>query len=97
MEYGEPEPEVLRIAKAVDRYGVEAVTGNKTISTRMSKDIDLAEMVVKAYVSRARAENVAEWIGTHAAEQRLLEASRADWKEYAETIMYPTSGGDYGG
>lgn len=72
----------MKIGKLIDRFGIEAVTGNKIIGLRLQKDIHLAENIVGWYRAREEAmkgENFAEWVGKYEKENKFLETCREDW------------------
>ena len=68
---GGPIPDELVLLWSIDRYGVEAVFG-RPLSFQEVRSMTLADNVYSAYKERARAENWAEWAGTHPAKARLL-------------------------
>ena len=71
----------------IDRFGVEAVTGEKTIRLRLQGDINLAENIVTCYRARVAAmesDNFAEWVAKNEGALKLLDAVYADWKAWID-------------
>ena len=58
----------------IDRFGVEAVYGRKTLSAKEIRNMILAENVVNAYNSRraAMGDNVAKWAAENEQAAKLL-------------------------
>jgi hypothetical protein len=52
-----PQPDELRLANAITRFGVEAVTGKRILRPGLLRRITMAENVVAAFEIRAKAEN----------------------------------------
>lgn len=58
----------------IDRFGVEAVYGRKTLSAKEIRNMLIAENVVNAYNARraAMGDNVAKWASENESAARLL-------------------------
>jgi hypothetical protein len=85
LENNGSEPEVIRIGRLIDRYGIEAVTGEKTIRLRLQADIHLAENIVSCYRARVAAmesEDFAGWVAKNDKVINFLDAVRDDWKAW---------------
>ena len=51
------QPDELRLANAITRFGLEAVTGKRVLRPGLLRRITMAENVVAAFEIRAKAEN----------------------------------------
>jgi len=68
-----PQPKELLLLSYVDRFGVEAVTGNKILSFGTARRMIIAENIVEAYRDRKRAENWGEWAEKNPSASALLK------------------------
>jgi hypothetical protein len=83
LEYNGAEPEVIQIGRLIDRFGVEAVTGEKTIRNLLQKEITLAENIIACYRARNAAmegDDFAGWAKKNEQALKLLDAASDDWK-----------------
>jgi len=69
----------VNLGKAIDRYGVEAVTGFRIISVRLFRDINTANNIINAWESRRQSENWAEWTFNNQEAHEILERARLDY------------------
>lgn len=58
------------------RYGYQAVFGDRQATALELREMTIAEDVLSAYQSAKRAENLAEWAGSHTSESELLDWAR---------------------
>ena len=76
----ESAPAEIGIARAIDRFGVEAVTGKKILRPGLISRIAIAESIVTAYKARSKAEN---WVA-FSGENPELAALLIKAEQYAE-------------
>lgn len=67
-----PRPDELILLSYIDRFGVEAVTGKKTLSFGDVRRMITAENIVEAYRDRKGSGNWAEWAEKNPAVSALL-------------------------
>jgi hypothetical protein len=70
----------LRTAKAIEQFGVEAVTGRSVLTYREITGMKVAGLIVRLYKERERSESWAEWANKHPDEAGLLEAAHKIWQ-----------------
>lgn len=61
MAEGGSPPEEIILLNHIDRFGVEAVMGCRTLGAGIIRRMNAADNIVRAYRSRASSENWAEW------------------------------------
>lgn len=66
-------PKELLLLQRIDRFGVEAVLGRRTLYHGEMNAMIAAENVYQAYKSRAQSDNWAEWAKKNEAAARLLQ------------------------
>ncbi len=62
---GQPTPAEIQIVQAIDRFGVQAVTGSAVLRPSLINRIFLAENIVNGFAMRARAKNWADFNREH--------------------------------
>lgn len=67
-----PPPNELILLSYIDRFGVEAVTGRKTLPFGDARRMITAENIIEAYRDRKRSGNWAEWAEKNPAGSALL-------------------------
>jgi hypothetical protein len=71
----------LRIERAIEQFGVEAVTGRKTLTPKEITGMKIAGLVIRLYKEREKSESWAEWTNKHPDENRVLEAAQRIWQK----------------
>ena len=79
-EGDEPIPECVHLGHAIEKYGVEAVTGEKILRVRLHRDINMANNVLHAYESRKQSDNWVEWQSENLELFNILEEARRKWQ-----------------
>jgi hypothetical protein len=73
-------PAGYQLITPIERYGVEAVTGCKTIAVRLYRDMLMAHNIIEAYKQRQAAESWAEWTFDNPDSSEMLEEARKEAK-----------------
>jgi predicted CoA-binding protein len=73
-------PECYNLARAIEQYGVEAITGEKVLSVRLFRDINLVTNVISGYKERQRAQNWATWTTENPEMAEILEQARLEYE-----------------
>jgi hypothetical protein len=72
-----PKPSELKLLEYIDRFGVEAVTGRKTLGAGELLRMIAAQNIVQAYRDKqAHKDGWAAWQQQHPAQNQLLERAR---------------------
>jgi hypothetical protein len=72
-----PKPAELKLLEYIDRFGVEAVTGRKTLGAGELLRMIAAQNIVQAYQSKKdNKEGWVAWQQQHPAQNQLLERAR---------------------
>jgi hypothetical protein len=71
---GDPIPDELILARAVEKYGAQAIFG-RMLSFQEVRSMGLAENIVNAYGERKKSDNWAEWSENNPSKARLLNTA----------------------
>ena len=69
---GQHQSHEIMLGQLIDRFGVEAITGNPVLSVSMARSIMRAEYIEQAYKSRLEAENWAAWAKENPEKDKIL-------------------------
>jgi hypothetical protein len=67
---------------AIDRFGVQAVTGRLTLGAKEIRLMAIAENVVEAYKDRDRAPDLGEWVSQNLDRSNMLLAAQSKAIEF---------------
>jgi hypothetical protein len=79
-ENDEPIPGCVLTGRAIEKYGVESVTGEKIIRVRLHRDITMANNVINSYESRKQSDDWVKWVTENPDMNSLLEQARHEWQ-----------------
>lgn len=68
-----PQPQELILLSYIDRFGAEAITGNKVLGFGDIKRMVTAENIVLAYKDRKSSNNWGDWAAKNPSASRLLK------------------------
>lgn len=75
-----PIPWELATYRAIERFGVKAVTGKDVLTYAEIHAMRTADIIVSLYQQREASGNVAEWTNKNPKEARILEAALRVWQ-----------------
>ena len=75
-----PPPWELATGRAIERFGVKAVTGRDVLTCAEIRGIQTADVIVRLFQRRAESENWAEWTKKNPRDAEILEAAQKIWQ-----------------
>lgn len=75
-----PVPAELQTVRAIEQFGVKAVTGRDVLTANEITAMRIAGLVSRLYQQREAAGSWAEWSNKHPREAAILEAAHQKWQ-----------------